>query len=273
MSLTPARPRLGHAARNANESNLIDDSDVDSVKSYGSACSTASACDHAHFALNGTTWSGRSRKYVVHCSNHNGDSEEYLTPTQRATRQVRKYQALLNDAKKDIENKDKEILRLTKELVELRLYKASLNSPDEKTDSSDALTVRENNPFSPESPCKDLPEENEIPSPDTPDEKRTTIVNNEVGELPLSLADSGHFEDDTIYSKELTVGSSLVDGAATTINHSDDHQSELDTNINLSDDTRKKIVNHYESRIEEMHRRHIDELQDIKEKHHDKVNI
>ncbi|KAK0077493.1 hypothetical protein PV325_003906 [Microctonus aethiopoides] len=271
LSLTPARPRLGHAARNANETNLIDDSDVDSVKSYGSACSTASACDHAHFALNGTTWSGRSRKYVVHCSNHNGDSEEYLTPTQRATRQVRKYQALLNDAKKDIENKDKEILRLTKELVELRLYKASLNSPDEKTDSSDALTVRENNPFSPESPCKDLPEENEIQSPDTPDEKRTTIINNEIGELPLSLADSGHFEDDTIYSKELTVGSSLVDGAAITINHSDDHQSELDTTINLSDDVRKKIVNHYESRIEEMHRRHIDELQDIKEKHHDKV--
>lgn len=92
LSLTPARPRSGHAASGGSSTGIADDSDVESVRSYGSACSTASACDHATFAFNGTTWSGRSRKYVVHCSNHNGDNEQYLTPTQRAARQVRKFQ-------------------------------------------------------------------------------------------------------------------------------------------------------------------------------------
>lgn len=91
LSLTPARPRPSHAASGGTVG--ADDSDAESVKSYGSACSTASACEHASFALNGTTWSGRSRKYVVHCSNHN-DSEQYLTPTQRAAKQVRKFQVI-----------------------------------------------------------------------------------------------------------------------------------------------------------------------------------
>lgn len=96
LSLTPARPRPGHAASGGSSTGIADDSDAESVKSYGSACSTASACDHATFALNGTTWSGRSRKYVVHCSNHTGDNEQYLTPTQRAARQVRKFQVKIN---------------------------------------------------------------------------------------------------------------------------------------------------------------------------------
>ena len=101
LSLTPARPRPGHHAASGGSNfsgsmQHVDDSDVDSVKSYGSACSTASACDHAHFALNGTTWSGRSKKYVVHCSKHSEDSEQYLTPTQRAARQVRKFQVNYN---------------------------------------------------------------------------------------------------------------------------------------------------------------------------------
>lgn len=94
--MTPARPRPGHAASGGSGTGIADDSDAESVKSYGSACSAASACDHATFALNGTTWSGRSRRYVVHCSNHTGDNEQYLTPTQRAARQVRKFQVIIN---------------------------------------------------------------------------------------------------------------------------------------------------------------------------------
>ncbi|XP_044596073.1 myb-like protein F isoform X3 [Cotesia glomerata] len=305
LSLTPARPRLGHAALNISgtgesllSSGAGDDSDVDSVKSYGSAYSTASACDHAHFALNGTTWSGRSRKYVVHCSNYNGDTEQYLTPTQRAARQVRKLQSLLSEARKKVEEKDREILRLTKEVVELRLYKASLNSPDERTDSSEALTVRENNPFSPESPCKDLPEESsnsEIQSPRTPDKSHLATDNsstnnnnnsnnnnadstptnnnsvNEFGECLVSLADSGHFEDDSIHSKDSVLGASTVDG---TVGARDTKSVALSRSNNpktLSDEESKKIVDLYEQRIEEMHRRHIDELQELKEKHNDKV--
>ena len=272
LSLTPARPRSGYAASGGSSTGIADDSDAESVKSYGSACSTASACDHATFALNGTTWSGRSRKYVVHCSNHSGDNEQYLTPTQRAARQVRKFQALLKEAKKEIEEKDQEIFRLTKEVVELRLYKAALNSPDERTDSSDALTVRENNPFSPESPSKDLPDESvlqKITSPATP-EKRVH------SDLPSSLADSGHFEDGSVHSKDSVFlpEAQQETHAATTTKVQDESASEpfrSATETPERDEERRKLVNLYESRIEEMHRRHVDELQELKQKHNDKV--
>ncbi|XP_078033547.1 GRIP domain-containing protein quick-to-court isoform X2 [Augochlora pura] len=272
LSLTPARPRPGHAASGGSSTGIADDSDVESVKSYGSACSTASACDHATFAFNGTTWSGRSRKYVVHCSNHNGDNEQYLTPTQRAARQVRKFQALLNEARREIDEKDQEIFRLTKEVVELRLYKASLNSPDERTDSSDALTVRENNPFSPESPSKDLPDEGALPKVPCPElsEKRGQ-------DLPSSLADSGHFEDGSIHSKDSVylpeVQPEAINITATSNKVAEDNTSEASARSATpdKDEERRKLVNLYETRIEEMHRRHVDELQELKQKHNDKV--
>ncbi|XP_012283470.1 myosin-3 isoform X2 [Orussus abietinus] len=253
---TPPRPRPGHgAARTAatTPATATDESDVESVKSYGSACSTASACDHAHFALNGTTWSGRSRKYVVHCSNKPDDNEQYLTPTQRAARQLRKFQTLLRDAKKEIEDKDREIFRLTKEVVELRLYKASLNSPDERTDSSDAVTVRENDPFSPESPTKNLPNEGSFETSRSPEasERRAPL------DFPSSSADSGHYEDGSVHSKDSL---QVVDVP-----------SAISGNDVVSDRERCRLVDHYESRIEEMHRRHVDELQDLKQKHNDKV--
>ncbi|KAF7996944.1 hypothetical protein HCN44_002590 [Aphidius gifuensis] len=270
LSLTPARPRSRNAVGETSSSSLIgDDSDVESVKSYGSACSTASACDHAHFALNGTTWSGRSRKYVVHCSNNTNDPE-YLTPTQRSSRQIRRLQIQLNDAKKLIDDKDAELVKLTQEVVELRLYKASLNSPDDKTDSSDALTVRENNQLSPETPSYDLPNENNIINDNN--NIITQTINNE---LAISLADSGHFDDDTNNNnKDLDLKNNI---------HHVDHdlsifknvfiQTDM-TNIDLDkliDDVKKEIVENYESRIDEMQRAHIDELQDLKQKHNDKV--
>ncbi|KAK2580861.1 hypothetical protein KPH14_005936 [Odynerus spinipes] len=269
LSLTPARPRAGYAASGTTPG--ADDSDAESVRSYGSACSTASACDHASFALNGTTWSGRSRKYVVHCSNHTGDNEQYLTPTQRAARQVRKFQALLKEARKEIEDKNREIVRLTKEVVELRLYKASLNSPDERTDSSDALTVRENNPFSPESPCKDLLEDGsfeKVTSPETPDKRVQSDV-------PSSLADSGHFEDGSVHSKDSvclpeTVPEPSVDPPSN-VEPKDGSRSVSVVDSPERDEERRRLVDHYESRIEEMHRRHIDEMQELKQKHNDKV--
>ncbi|XP_017763123.1 PREDICTED: uncharacterized protein LOC108552934 isoform X2 [Eufriesea mexicana] len=275
LSLTPVRPRPGLAASGGSSTGIADDSDAESVKSYGSACSTASACDHATFALNGTTWSGRSRKYVVHCSNHTSDNEQYLTPTQRAARQIRKFQTLLKEARKEIEEKDQEIFRLTKEVVELRLYKASLNSPDERTDSSDALTVRENNPFSPESPSKDLPDESvlqKIASPDTPEKRAPS-------NLPSSLADSGHFEDGSVHSKDSVyipeVQAESTHISTTPIKVPEDNTSDTfvrsTTETPERDEERRKLVNLYESRIEEMHRRHVDELQELKQKHNDKV--
>lgn len=83
-------------------------------------------------------------KYVVHCSNYAGQvGADYLTPTQRAQRQLRRLKELLCAARQDLEQKDSEILRLTREVVELRLFKASLSSPEERSASSDAVTVRE----------------------------------------------------------------------------------------------------------------------------------
>ncbi|KAI4493073.1 hypothetical protein M0802_009721 [Mischocyttarus mexicanus] len=281
LSLTPARPRSGHAASGTTPGGA-DDSDAESVRSYGSACSTASACDHATFALNGTTWSGRSRKYVVHCSNHTGDNEQYLTPTQKAARQIRRFQTLLKEARIEIESKNQEIVRLTKEVVELRLYKASLNSPDERTDSSDALTVRENNPFSPESPCKDLLEEGgscsfdkvTTTSPETP-EKRIQ------SDVPSSLADSGHFEDGSVHSKDsVCLPEALPEPSGNNNPPLSNDEPKIanrtvtvvdGSNITERDEERRRLVDHYESRIEEMHRRHIDEIQELKQKHNDKV--
>ncbi|XP_018305809.1 uncharacterized protein qtc [Mycetomoellerius zeteki] len=258
LSLTPVRPRPGHAASGGTTvAGVNDDSDAESVKSYSSACSTASACEHASFALNGTTWSGRSRKYVVHCSNYVGDSEQYLTPTQRAAKQVRKFQALLKEARKEIDEKDREILRLTKEVVE-------------------SLTVRENNPFSPESPSKDLPDEGaaekSIASPETPEKRVHT-------DLPSSLADSGHFEDGSVHSKdsvclpesqpEITVNTTTC--ANTVPNDIVSDVSPVTPTSVERDEERRRLVSHYENRIEDMHRRHIDELQELKQKHNDKV--
>lgn len=37
------------------------------------------------------------------------------------------------------------------------------------------------------------------------------------------------------------------------------------------DEERRRLVSHYENRIEDMHRRHVDELQELKQKHNDKV--
>lgn len=187
----------------------------------------------------------------------------------------------MKEARKEIEEKDREILRLTKEVVELRLYKASLNSPDERTDSSDALTVRENNPFSPESPSKDLPDEGVgekvAACSDTP-EKRVNA------DLPPSLSDSGHFEDGSVHSKESMclpeAQPEIASGTSTVVAKVSNDAVADDDAISVPapppsvdrDEERRRLVNHYENRIEDMHRRHVDELQELKQKHNDKVH-
>lgn len=73
---------------------------------------------------------------MFHCNQHAGATgEDYLTPTQRAQRQVKKLKYLLHQAQKDLDEKDSDILKLTKEVVELRLFKAALNSPEDKSNS------------------------------------------------------------------------------------------------------------------------------------------
>lgn len=101
----------------------------------------------------------------------------------------------MHQAKRDLEDKDSDILKLTKEVVELRLYKAALNSPEDKSNSSDAVTVRENT------------DEQMTPDVDTID--RSVLQN----EMTNSYTDSGHFEDYTnspISSKDAELGTRSV---------------------------------------------------------------
>lgn len=158
-------------------------------------------------------------KYVVHCSNYAGQSgDEYLTPTQRAQKHIRRLKELLAAARADLEQKDSEILRLTKEVVELRLFKASLSSPEECSKSSDCNsvpTVRENTtndlhtPASEiASPMIDMVDDAFKTSPRHMASLNRTPMHQAVhfmdklcnSEMQSSFADSGHFEDITTSS-------------------------------------------------------------------------
>lgn len=92
------------------------DDDLESLYSYTSMASgrstAMSSCDHPFVARNGTTFSGRKMKYVVHCSTYAGQTgDDYLTPTQRAQKHIRRLKALLTQARLDLEQRDSEILR------------------------------------------------------------------------------------------------------------------------------------------------------------------
>lgn len=125
----------------------------------------------------------------MHCSEHSGATgDEYLTPTQRAHRQVKRLKHLLQLAQQELQQKDSDILKLTKEVVELRLYKAALSSPEEQSNSSsDAVTIRE------------LVDESDGVEDHAGEEAVYTR------EVTSSCADSGHYEDCTnssIHSKD-----------------------------------------------------------------------
>ncbi|GAB6019646.1 hypothetical protein CHUAL_001204 [Chamberlinius hualienensis] len=109
----------------------IDDSC--SVSSFRScASSTAMSFDCAagnHFKFN------KKKKYVLHCPNH-CEPEEYLTPTQRKDRQIRQLKAQLMRAKREVDEKEAEIMMLTKEMVNLK----SNNNGISSTTASSAAT-------------------------------------------------------------------------------------------------------------------------------------
>jgi hypothetical protein len=256
------------------------DDDLDSLNSYSSMASGMSSCDHPYFARNGTTFSGRKMKYVVHCSNYAGQTgSEYLTPTQRAQRHIKRLKELLIQAKHDLEQKDSEILRLTKEVVELRLFKASLSSPDERPNSSDCTvpTVRENTtndlhtPASEiASPLIDMVDDAFKSSPRhvghlnrTPNhlihhvQLMDRICNSE---MQSSFADSGHFEDITtssVHSKDSYVPTQ-------------DRCVGSDEDI-FTDSERQRLVQMYEEKIEELIKQHDAELSDEKRSHNDRI--
>ncbi|XP_052743574.1 protein quick-to-court isoform X2 [Bicyclus anynana] len=235
--------------------------DDESLHSYGSAA-TAASIDAGYAPFNGTTFSGRSMRYVLHCSSHAGlAGEEYLTPTQRAQKQIRRLKSLLSQAKQDLEKKDSEIFQLTKEVVELRLYKASIFSPDEKSNSSEVVTVRENN----EEPsleedsvkCKDVHRSFDVTdSPLFKDQTPTRCRN----EMQGSFTDSGHFDDLTnssLHSKESV--------------HMLTHDASCMTETGDCDQERRNLMAYYEKKIEDVVRSHVGETQEIKKAHNDKV--
>ncbi|KAG5899768.1 hypothetical protein JTB14_006104 [Gonioctena quinquepunctata] len=254
VSISSPNNPISSETRNYS-TNLLDSWDADSITSIGSS---VASCDHASVARNGTTFSGRSMKYVFHCNQHAGATgEDYLTPTQRAQRQVKKLKYLLLQAKKDLDEKDSDILKLTKEVVELRLYKAALNSPEDKSNSSDAVTVREN-----------------TSDETTPVESVDNAIQNSRNEFNSSYADSGHFEDFTgssVHSKE----SVIFDESKSPFGF---HNVETINKATLTDfetteydSERNKLIEEYERRIQELVRTHEEDTLQMKQKHNDKI--
>ncbi|XP_041982029.1 uncharacterized protein YGR130C isoform X2 [Aricia agestis] len=232
--------------------------DDESLHSYGSAA-TAASIDAGYAPFNGTTFSGRSMRYVLHCSSHAGlAGDEYLTPTQRAQKQIRRLKSLLSQAKKDLEKKDSEIFHLTKEVVELRLYKASIISPDDKSNSSEVVTIKENNED--EADGRDSCQESHraYDVTDSPIFKQTpTRCRNE---MQSSFTDSGHFDDLTnssLHSKESVLMLT--------------HEASCMTEELDSEEERRSLISFYEKKIEDVMRAHVGETQELKKAHNDKV--
>lgn len=229
------------------------------------------SCDHPYVARNGTTFSGRKMKYVVHCSSYAGQTgESYLTPTQRAQRQIRRLKELLAQARTDLEQKDSEILKLTKEVVELRLFKASLSSPEDRSNSSDAVTVRENtlNDLQTShdiSPIVDMSTDDGIikSSPRHQNHHHHQHGIHQVqfldklncSEMQSSFADSGHFEDIT-----------------TSSTHSkDSYVQTQDSACGSDEDDRRELIQMYEKKIQELIKNNDCEKQEMKQSHNDRL--
>ncbi|XP_034667422.1 uncharacterized protein LOC117900958 isoform X1 [Drosophila subobscura] len=263
-------------------STYLDD-DLDSMYSFATTTSGRStmSCEHPYVARNGTTFSGRKMKYVVHCSNYAGQvGPDYLTPTQRAQRQVRRLKELLCIARQDLEQKDSEILRLTREVVELRLFKASLSSPEERSASSDAVTVREAELKTSQdvSPIVDMVDEgNEKCSPRhlVRHQQQQLSAMQISAEMQSSYADSGHFEDLTmssVHSKDSQTqsevcGTATPDAEPEAACGGEDAASSLE-NYEMQ---RQELIRMYEHRIEELIRSQDGATSDLKRSHNDKV--
>ncbi|XP_070067869.1 protein quick-to-court isoform X2 [Drosophila takahashii] len=268
-------------------STYLDD-DLDSMYSFATTTSGRStmSCEHPYVARNGTTFSGRKMKYVVHCSNYAGQvGSDYLTPTQRAQRQIRRLKELLCIARQDLEQKDTEILRLTREVVELRLFKASLSSPEERSASSDAVTVREAELKTSQdvSPIVDMVDEGNAKG--SPRHLSRQHVNHSQlqamqmsAEMQSSYADSGHFEDLTmssVHSKDSQTqseacGSSTPDGEQEAL-ACGGAGGDVASNLENYELQRQELIRMYEHRIEELIRSQDNATSDLKRSHNDKV--
>lgn len=135
--------------------------------------------------------------------------------------------------------------RLTKEVVELRLFKASLSSPEERSNSSDAITVREMNDPKTSLDCSPIVDTDITDEGCSKSSPRHALYHSNINpaqlylekisnsEMQSSFADSGHFEDITTSS----------------INSKDSFVQTRD--VACGDDT-DDLVKMYEQKIEEL---------------------
>ncbi|XP_037707901.1 uncharacterized protein LOC119545987 isoform X2 [Drosophila subpulchrella] len=269
-------------------STYLDD-DLDSMYSFATTTSGRStmSCEHPYVARNGTTFSGRKMKYVVHCSNYAGQvGPDYLTPTQRAQRQIRRLKELLCIARQDLEQKDTELLRLTREVVELRLFKASLSSPEERSASSDAVTVREAELKTSQdvSPIVDMVDEGNSkgsprhlsrqPNPSLQHQQLQAMQMS--AEMQSSYADSGHFEDLTMSSVHSKDSQTQSEACGTSTPDGDQEGlacggGDAASNLENYELQRQELIRMYEHRIEELIRSQDSATSDLKRSHNDKV--
>lgn len=154
-------------------------------------------------------------------------------------------------------------------MVELRLFKASLSSPEERSQSSDAVTVRENDPKTSTdvSPIVDQTDDGMVKSSVSPRHAHyqqhinphqylDKLTNSE---MQSSFADSGHFED--ITTSSINSKDSFV--------HTQDVACGSDATAAAHD--RSELVRFYELKIEELIRNHSEEAQEVKVTHNDRV--
>lgn len=158
-------------------------------------------------------------------------------------------------------------------MVELRLFKASLSSPEDRSNSSEAVTVRENDLKTSQdvSPIINDPDEPDAlmskslsPCGKLPSYQRSGAsfldkIMATSSEMQSSYADSGHFEDITtssVHSKDSFVQTNSSQNAGNSGSPTYD---------------RSELIKFYELKIEDLVKNHSDESQEVKVSHNDRV--
>ncbi|XP_066950561.1 protein quick-to-court isoform X14 [Macrobrachium rosenbergii] len=304
--------------------------EADSVKSFGSV-SSALSCDaglarhsnyhHHHHGGGGgasgggggSCWGGsrsRTSKYVLHCRhNHELDPETYLTPTQRAARKIRELKSLLAEARREVQERDAEIGRLTRELVELRLIKARTQQEEStgaKEDGNNAQVTLPNGDIgerrrqaasSMAMRSTPTPKTSSTPSEGSEPELSRLMdnLNNGAAEattshLPVaspaggsvaettegsvdltrSLADSGHYDDLT--SPCLSSRDPFEASQNSLRDRPTDEEDDEEVDPwTAVEETEARLREEYERREDRLKRNHMDEYHELKEKHNDRV--
>ncbi|XP_064102588.1 protein quick-to-court-like isoform X10 [Macrobrachium nipponense] len=329
-----ASDRKSHASQPETPSRSpdtdLDDGggEADSVKSFGSV-SSALSCDaglarhsnyHHHHGGGGgaggggggggSCWGGsrsRNSKYVLHCRhNHELDPETYLTPTQRAARKIRELKSLLSEARREVQERDTEIGRLTRELVELRLIKARTQQEEStgaKDDGNSTQVTLQNGDLSSSDRRRQAmrstptPKTSSTPSEGSEPELSRLMDNLNNGapeattshlpvaspaggsvaettegsvDLTRSLADSGHYDDLTspCLSSRDPFEASQNSLRDRPTDEEDDEEVDPWTAV---EETEARLREEYERREDQLKRNHMDEYHELKEKHNDRV--